>query len=42
MFATNRLPKEIFDLSNGQSIDEFAEKFMRELHFSQQDSDDDQ
>ncbi|KAJ3414673.1 hypothetical protein HDV05_006208 [Chytridiales sp. JEL 0842] len=42
MFATNRLPKEVIDLSNGNSIDEFAEKFMSQLMLSQQrdDSDD--
>ncbi|CAI2195185.1 14351_t:CDS:2, partial [Funneliformis geosporum] len=30
-FAVNRYPHEIFDLSQGQSIAEFAEQFQREL-----------
>ncbi|CAG8575890.1 8719_t:CDS:2 [Funneliformis mosseae] len=30
-FAVNRYPREIFDLSQGQSIAEFAEQFQREL-----------
>ncbi|CAG8528509.1 4408_t:CDS:2 [Cetraspora pellucida] len=30
-FATNRFPREVFDLSQGQTVVEFAERFQREL-----------
>ncbi|CAG8758201.1 7192_t:CDS:2, partial [Racocetra fulgida] len=30
-FATNRLPREVFDFSQGQTVVEFAERFQREL-----------
>ena len=30
-FAVNRYPREVFDLSQGQTIAEFAEQFQHEL-----------
>ncbi|KAI8927090.1 D123-domain-containing protein [Entophlyctis helioformis] len=39
-FAHNRLPKEVFDLSDGASISEFASKFQREILLAQTSGDD--
>ncbi len=30
-YASNRLPKEVIDLSNGLMIDDFASQFQKEL-----------
>jgi hypothetical protein len=32
-YSSSRLPKEVVDLSNGESIQEFAQKFQEELLF---------
>jgi hypothetical protein len=38
-FAVNRYPREVFDLSQGQTIAEFAEQFQRELAIAAAGSD---
>ncbi|CAG8481979.1 10208_t:CDS:2, partial [Racocetra persica] len=40
-FATNRLPREVFDFSQGQTVVEFAERFQRELMIKDDSSDND-
>jgi len=44
-FAVNRYPREVFDLSQGQTIAEFAERFQHELSIiadsSEEENDDD-
>jgi hypothetical protein len=32
-YSSSRLPKEVIDFSNGESIEEFAKKFQQELLF---------
>ncbi|PKK75524.1 D123-domain-containing protein [Rhizophagus irregularis] len=41
-FAVNRYPREIFDLSQGQTIAEFAEQFQRELAIAVSSSDEEE
>ncbi|CAG8438248.1 579_t:CDS:2 [Ambispora leptoticha] len=36
-FSVNRYPREMFDLSQGQTLAEFAERFQRELVFAETD-----
>ncbi|RIA96531.1 Stomatin family protein [Glomus cerebriforme] len=38
-FSVNRYPREVFDLSQGQTIPEFAEQFQRELAIAAANSD---
>ena len=35
-FATNMVPKDVIDLSNGQSIAEFAEQFEKAMKLPEQ------
>jgi len=41
-FAVNRYPREVFDLSQGQTIAEFAEQFQRELAIAAVNSDEEE